>query len=289
MDRPNPDKIKEVFEGNIAFLCGGCGHKFNSKYTTWTPKETKTHPFQYFAVCPECNELAEQEAWQQAQFCILKKRGAKSEAGKKIISKNFPRMSTPNKKFARFYNKETGRHSRVSTYYPAKPGRYKQCKNCDIPHDECEENIACLKRMELFFYHHIAVETGDVKLLDKLHADFQSNIFAIVDDMVSAIVSEGVLLESENGEKIANPLIREITNIMKANGLTLKDMGLTRQGQQEMAILNGFLNEEKKDSIIEFQKQQLEAIKQLPQLINESKVQVENDQILIEYKHENNT
>jgi hypothetical protein len=260
--------------------------------------EREWHPFRYFAVCPRCGAEAEQDPREAGLFkAWAHATGPRSPEGKAIAAKNLAGHPTPEEALrTRFNAMKHGLAARTATYFPAKPGGYPHCESCDVDWGYCIQQPACLRRTELFMRHHIAFETRDPGLLMELRADLQANVQAIIDDIILAIIADGVRLktpawyydkegcfhlaeytDSEGERRMiheinAHPLLKILGELVAKNNLTLGDMGMTPKVQDEQDTLRGHLEDQgqARAGLLEFQRRQAEATEALRDLVSRS-------------------
>ena len=255
------------------------------------------HPFNYFAKCPECGVEASQAHWEVNLIkAHSKATGPKTEGGKSQSTNNLLGHNTDN---TRWNAVKHGLFARVATFYPARPGKYPHCDNCEHLNNGCEAQSACLKRTELFMKHDIAFKTNNPSLLRKNRSDIQAAFSAILNDIILAITTTGVEIRTpkyyinpktgkaelvyyldESGERQViediseNPMLKRMIDFMQRNSLTLDDMGMTQKAQEEIS-LSGQLVETQQigtQSAIEFQQKQQSQNQQLLDLINQGRV-----------------
>lgn len=273
-------------------------HNFEASVDRVEDNDNKPHhPFNYFAKCPECGAEASQAHWEVNLLkAHSKATGPKTKGGKSQSANNLLGHNTDN---TRWNAIKHGLFSRVATFYPARPGKYPHCDNCEHLNNGCETQSACLKRTELFMKHDIAFKTNNPSLLRKNHSDFQAAFSAILNDMILAITTTGVEIRTpkyyinpktgkaelvyytdESGERQViediseNPMLKRMIDFMQRNSLTLSDMGMTQKAQEEMS-LSGQLVETQQigtQSAIEFQRKQQLQNQQLLDLINQGRV-----------------
>jgi len=296
----------------VNFICGGCRYKFASDPERIEDAPERHHPYLYFAECPKCGGEAEQVSWEKALMASMGKHtGPKTNEGKAAVTANLAGHPTPEEALrTRFNAMKHGLRSTVATYFPAKPGSYSQCKTCDIDWDECAGSVACMKRTELFMRHRIAFESRDPGMLTDLRADLQANIQAIIDDIILAIVSDGVALrnpaydfDKDGGFHIAkyfdsdsreervieeikaHPLLKTLSEFLTRNNMSLADFSMTPKVMEDNEITMGNLAEEKNDreTLLEYQRQQTNQLNKLGELIERSRQRSNNDPIAVEY------
>ncbi|MFZ5658749.1 MAG: hypothetical protein ACOY5C_02705 [Pseudomonadota bacterium] len=242
-------------------------------------------------------------AWRKAT-------GPRTAEGKARTAANLEGHPTPEEaQRTRFNAMKHGLFAEVATYYPAKPGKYPHCSGCEYLESVCQEQVACLKRTELFMKHHIAFETKDPSLLNRLRANLHANVQAIIDDIILAIISEGVQLktpqwyydkegalhlaeytDSEGERRLiheinAHPLLKTLGDFLAKNNLSLADMGMTPKGQDDTAIEMGNLQRQSQDreTMDQYQQRQTKALEDLRGMIERSREKIGRDPILIEH------
>lgn len=250
-----------------------------------------------------------------------KQTGPRTPEGIAAATKNLEGHPTPEEaRRTRFNGLKHGLFARTARYFPARPGRYPHCNNCDIDWGHCATQPACIKRTELFLKHHIAFETGDPTMLMQLRADLQANVQAIIDDMVLAIIGEGVQLktpawyydkegcfhlaeyrEGERGrpgdedytegerrliyEINAHPLLKILSDFIAKNALSLADMNMTPRAQEQEETLRGTLDAQRQtqDDMLTFQQRQTAALEAMTAAIERSRQKLARDPVLIEH------
>ncbi|MBU2979018.1 hypothetical protein [Alteromonas sp. C1M14] len=301
---------------DITFRCDACRHVWDSEPDDVVEDSNLSHPYRYFADCPECGDRAQQIPWQRGLFSsYVKSTGPRTLEGKAASAANLDGHPTPEEAMrTRFNALKHGAAAKQALYFPARPGQYEACKTCDIDFDYCATQVACTRRTELFMRHLIAIESNDPRVLREHHAITQANLATLMDDMLLSVISKGVLLEtpayafdkdggfhlaeytdSNTGEKKkimdakANPLLKHIFDLMSKNNLSLSDMGMTQRVQEENEIQMGRLqqDEKQKSSLLEFQQSQAQSLDKLQEMLKNSQKELENDPILIEHKQAN--
>lgn len=184
--------------------------------------------------------------------------GPTSSEGRAASARNIDGHPTPEEtRLTRFNSLKHGLRSTVATYFPARPGKYPQCEGCEL-FDGCEQQVACMKKTELFMRHQIAFETRDPTLLASMRAVLHANVSAIIDDIVLSILQDGVRLKTpawyydkdggfhlaeytdSHGERrlieevTAHPLLKTLGDMISKVGLTLSDEGMTMRQQDGM-------------------------------------------------------
>lgn len=300
---------------SVTFRCSPCRKTFRCEpLRVEDAPERDWHPWRYFARCPQCDATVEQAHWEQSLMKGWKRAtGPKTEEGRKKAAANL--IGHPNAEAqlrTRFNGMKHGMNAKVATFYPAKPGGYPHCKTCRWLHDGCGEweHGACLTRMELFLQHRIAFQTRDPSLLTDLHADLQSNVQALINDMILAIINSGVEIrqpqwytdkeggmhlaeyEDEHGARRtiddlqAHPLLKPLYEMISRNTAVLAHLGMTEKAKEEDEVLQGFLEqkEQRAETLEGFAERQTQALEQLTELIERGRNRQQRDPILIEHQ-----
>ena len=298
---------------HCARTAGGCGYRFEASPTRVVEAaELEHHPFEYFAECPQCAAEARQAAWERALAkAWTKATGPRTEAGKAASARNLEGHPTVEETYrTRFNAMKHGLFARTATYFPAKPGKYPQCDGCEL-FVECHEQIACLKRTELFLKHHIAFESRDPNMLMELHAGNQAAVQALISDMIIAIAADGGprlrtpewYYDKDGGFHLArwqdditqewqqlyklepHPLLKLLIDYIAKNSMTLADMEMTPKAHDEQEFMRGYLDTQGGDDerALEYQARQTEAIDGLREAIQRSQEKTRRDPVLIEH------
>jgi len=294
----------------VAFVCQ-CGDKFKREPDRVEDfPEDQAHPWAYFSTCRKCGEEATQVAWQRNLMkAYLNSTGPKTEEGKAISAANLEGHPTPEEAArTRFNAMKHGVYARTATYFPAKPGKYPQCDGCQFIYS-CVRGDPCQKRTELFMRHHVAVETGNPKLLSALNADMQASVHAIMQDMLISIVGTGVEIreptwyydkdgschfvkyKDEKGTErqlydiSAHPLLKPLMDFLSKNNMTLGDMNLTAKQQDDDDTMMGHLdnNEASTEKSLDYQRRSTEALEGLSAAVQRGKERLARDPILLEH------
>ena len=302
---------------SVKFLCGSCGHQFEaSPARVEDDPEAEWHPYRYSAPCPECQAEAEQAWWQRNLMkAYARATGPKTPEGKAAAAANLEGHPTPEEaKRTRFNAVTNGLSARVATFFPPKPGKYPACEGCEhLATEGCREYGACLKRSELFLRTHVAFEQKSPELLQEIWSDLQSGTIALLQDMIRSVVKTGaeiktpkVMLDPDGkpvtltwtdpttGRKVpvvevmGHPLIGRISELLSRNNLSLSDLAMTPKQQEGDALLKGALDDEAedRDSLLEYQRRQTQALEGLRGMIERSRERVSRDPVLIEHGNE---
>lgn len=237
--------------------------------------------------------------------------GPTTPEGKAAVTRNLEGHPTPEEaQRTRFNAMKHGMTARTATYFPAKPGKYPDCEHCQYRLDCSVANLACRKRVELFMRTHIAFDTRDPKLLTELNADIQSNIMAIMQNMLITIVADGVALrqpawyyDKDGGlhwvEKIdpdsgevtpvieiqAHPLLKPLRELLAANGMTLTDLAMTPRVVESVESEMGQLDHQaqSREQLLEYSRRQTEAVEGLQALVDRGRARLARDPVLLEH------
>lgn len=299
----------------VQFRCLACDRIFDA-----TPSrvedapEDAWHPWRYYAPCPICDEECTQSA--QARHLLklwASSTGPKTPEGKARSAANLAGHPTPEEaQRTRFNALKHGLDARVARFWPARPGKYPQCLNCELfISAKCRAGDPCQKKTELFMRHHIAFETGDPKLLGELRADLHANLTAIVEDLIHAVIAEGSTLKTpewyydkdgglhfvqykddQSGDmvqiyKIENhPSIKLIGELVSRFGLDLNSQGMTPKVQDDNDVVRGFLDSktEEAGALLEHQQRQTVALEHLTDMIERSRQRTARDPVLLEHQ-----
>lgn len=298
---------------DVRFGCAVCSHIWEAQPERVEDfPEDEYHPWIYFCACPRCE--AEEQTQHAQQRKLLKMwanaTGPKSAEGKAKTAQNIAGHPTPDEaKRTRFNAMTHGLNAQTATYFPAKPGKYAQCEGCEYLISICRTQVACLKRTENMMKHQIAFETKDPSLLTGIRAGMQFAVTSLIDDMLLAIVQEGVSLkipktttDKEGTTKIvsfvgpdgcemtvneihAHPLLRVLSDMLSRNNLSLADLRMTPKVVEEEDVMQGQLasQTQSQESLIEYQKRQAVALEGLTGLIKQARDDAKRDPILVEY------
>ncbi len=270
------------YNTEIAFHCAlkrdGCGARFKTKdYESEDYPEREWLKVNYYATCPKCGELAEQAAWQLAQWKAIHDHGQPgpvTETGKNNIRAAQKERDSDSYKISRFNAMTHGMSAKVADTYPARPGGYDECESCQWLTNGCGTAFnECLKKLEVFLQFHVAMKEGNGRLLGDLLAQDQAGLAAIRSSLIRSIAKHGVLRETpewvydkDTGIQVAeytdeqgrrrqitklevNPGIKALTELIARNNTTLADMGLTPGVLEEEQKLPGYIDDDNRESI----------------------------------------
>ena len=159
--------------------------------------------------------------------------------------------------------------------------------------------------------HLIAVSSGNPDHLKEMHALQQANMAALFDDMLLAILGDGVALRNpaysfdkdggfhmaryvEEGETRtieevkAHPLLKPLLEMLSKNNMTLADLNMTQKIQVDQGIQQGQLqqDEEEKESVLDYQRKMQNDMSSLKGMIARSQKRLNSDSILLEHASE---
>ncbi len=306
-------KVRDRLD-TVHFQCEDCEHRWDGvPGRVVDAPEDPWHPWRYFAPCPVC--AAEAPQGRQARHLLklwASSTGPRTPEGIAAVTKNLEGHPTPEEaQRTRFNALKHGLSARTATYWPARPGGYAQCENCELLYNGCRAGDPCQKKTELFLRHHIAFDTGDPKLLGEIRADLHANLSAIINDLILAVIGDGArskvpewyydkdggfhlatYKDPESGLESAivkievHPAIKVISELVTRLGLDLNSQGMTPKVQDDNDIIRGHLaNEESNQgALLEFQQRQTKALEHLGALIHRSKEATARDPILIEHQ-----
>jgi hypothetical protein len=308
--QPKHDPANPLEE--VHFICRPCKHTFACEpgRVEEAPERT-AHPWMYFANCPQCDAESPQQPWEMGLMASYGKHtGPKTDEGKARVTKNIDGYPTPEQtKRLRFNSLKHGMYADVLEFFPARPGQYLQCKNCQIDRDTCLSNTICAKEADRAMRYQIAFDENDPSQLRDIYANNQSRMQSILDNMMLSIINTGTELKSpvyvndkdggvhfvekvdENGtvqplvDVKAHPLLKNLGDFISKNSLSMADMGMTPKLNVEEEPLQGNLDssDSKADELLNYQAEQTEALKSLRDMIAESQKKTANDPILIEH------
>ncbi|OGT21497.1 MAG: hypothetical protein A2342_09485 [Gallionellales bacterium RIFOXYB12_FULL_54_9] len=308
------DRSKPISE--ITFYCKPCYQSFKAEPgRVEDAPEQEHHPFAYFADCPRCGDECEQVPWERNLLkAYSKATGPKTDEGKAATAANLDGHPTPEEALrTRFNAMKHGLNARTATYFPAKPDGYSFCEQCDIDRVHCSRQSACVKKTELFMLHHAAFEQRNPKHLVGIYADLQASIFAVIQQILQTIVSDGVKIEApqyyvdketnkliiaeyvdEKGERRiikdieAHPLFRPLGEMLSRANLSLSDMGMTQKAIEAEESDLGRLthDQEKQESIDEYRNRTMTLLAGMAEKVQRANQMTNSDLKLIEYQQE---
>lgn len=299
----------------VNFRCEACGgHRWQGEPVRIEdfPADPE-HPWQYFSNCPVCGEERPQAYWERNLMkAHARATGPKTPEGVAAVTKNLAGHPTPEEaRRTRFNALKIGHTAKTATFYPAAPGRYAECEGCEYREEICPQQVACLKKMELFMQVHAAFETRDPDALDEIHATIQGNFFAVLQDMFRRVIATGPELKSpayyydkkgdlhwvekydmDTGEVMpiydysAHPLLKVIGEWMSKNSISLDDLALTRKGKEDREVDMGYIEaeQESKDQIAGYLERQAIALEDFRDMAKRGQQRLREDPVLVEQK-----
>lgn len=312
MPKFDPDKPRS----SVTFQCRQCKKTFDAAPgRTEDDLEQAPHPFKYFASCPDCHQEVPQAPWERSlQKAWLNATGPKTPEGKAAAAKNLEGHPTPEEsRRTRFNAMKHGLNAKVASYFPSKPGGYSFCSTCDVDHDFCRAQPACVKKTELFMLHQAAFEQRDPKKLMGVYSDLQAALFAVLQQILQTIIADGVkitapeyytdkdgtliiaqYMDYESGRMKtltnieAHPLFRPLGELLSRTGLTLADMGMTTKvidaQDEDMGRLTS--DAAKTEQLTDFQVRQIQLLQGLKDSVDRGNKKTSQDPVLLEYNQQ---
>jgi len=283
----------------VNFKCSSCGNaQCCEPDRVVDAPEHEYHPWLYYASCDACGVEADQIYWERN---LLKANanatGPKTVQGLETSAKNLEGHPTPEEsKRTRFNAMKHGLNARVATFFPAKPGKYPQCNDCEHKaREDCVPQRVCIKQTEIFLRCHAAVESGDPGLIKGMMADSQAGLFALGQQMLLQMVEDGgprQMTPAYHGDKDGgihfvkytdpdtgdiqqiydlkeHPLLKRYMEFVIKNSMSLEDMNLTAKSRDEAETMKGFLDHEsdKQETQIDFMLEQKKNTAELLKLL----------------------
>lgn len=299
----------------VTFRCQACGQSFKKEPDRVEDAPDDPVHWRYFAKCSHCEAEAEQAYWERN---LLKAwshaTGPRTEEGKAAVTKNLEGHPTPEEaRRTRFNAMKHAGYANTATFFPARPGRYPECAGCEYREEVCPQQVACLKKMELFMQVHAAMESGDPDALNRIHANVQSNFFAVLQDMFRQVIASGPELKTPawyydkdgglhwvermdpgTGEVIpvydisAHPLLKVIGEWMSRNNISLEDLALTHKGKEDREMDMGYIEADKtsKEELLEYQARSTKALEDLRDMAERGRKRLREDPVLLEHGSE---
>ena len=199
----------------ITFRCKPCELTFKAEPARVVDAPQRDFPYDYFADCTGCGVEVPQVYWERNLFqAHVNATGPKTDEGKAITQANLEGYPTAEQRLrTRFNALKTGAYAETALAFPARPGQYAHCKTCDIDHDFCRQQPACLRRSELMLKFLAAVKSGDPRHIEDIHIVNQAKTAAILSDSLSKspqttawVVSVSTLFQAE--VNVPSPLLR---------------------------------------------------------------------------------
>ncbi|MCR8922647.1 hypothetical protein NO559_07685 [Dasania sp. GY-MA-18] len=298
----------------VTFRCTDCEHTFKSEPGRVVDAPGLAFPYEYFCDCELCGAELSQIWWEKNLFqAHVKATGPKTPEGKAAASANLEGYPTAEQMLRiRFNGLKNGAHAKTAIAFPAKPGKYAHCKTCDIDHDFCRQQPACLRRSELMLKYLAAVKSGDPSHLEDIHIVNQATVTAVLGDMMQEVINDGPTLRSpayvssKDGDISfvkdprskdreayimdvkAHPLLKLMMEFMQKNSMTLSDLNLTPKIHVDQNIMAGQLAGDAvdKERSADYQQKMLDQVSHLKSLVSRGKARLVNDKVLQEYQQE---
>lgn len=297
----------------VKLHCPACDHRWSGQPDRAVDVPDKSHhPWDYFAECPECGAEAHQDRREQALLkAWANSTGPRTPEGLASTAKNLEGHPTPEEaRRTRFNAMKHGAYAETARYFPAKPGRYPECEDCPYFVDcGIPPNVACQRKTELYLRHQIAFDSQDPSLLQGLRSSMHATVVAILDSLMQDIIRRGVMLErpawyydKDGGFHLAeytddlgqkqlimevaeHPLLKRMSEIIKATGLTLSDSGMTVASQQDKDLIEGHLAGQHSDrqTMLEYQQQQARALENMSSILARASDRAAEDPVLLEH------
>lgn len=297
----------------VNFHCRACGERFAAAPATVADAPDEAwHPWRYLAPCPKCAAEASQAGWERALLkAWTRATGPRTPEGLAATSRNLEGHPTPEEAVrTRFNAMKHGLSAKVATYFPAKPDRYARCKSCEVDRAWCAAQPACVKQQELFLLHHAAFESRNPKHLSSIYANLQSAVFALVQEIVTTIITDGAKISvpeyytDPSGQLVvatyideagrrriihnieAHPLFRPLSELLSRNNLSLADMGMTvkvvEEGEEAMGAIKTVADE--RAAVAHFSQQTAESLEALRGMMERATAARSRDPILVEHQ-----
>ena len=299
----------------VRFICG-CGNQFEAEpERVDAAPERDWHPWAYFATCGICRGLAPQAYW---EINLLKAHahatGPRTPEGRARVAQNLgnadQRRDPERTRRTRFNSLKHGLAARTATYFPARPGRYARCRECEhLAHRTCEPVGACLKHVELMLPFHVAFESGDPRALSPVMADNQANLQARFHEMLLAVLEDGGprqitpewYYDKDGGFHLAkyaddqgtthqimkiseHPLMGRLLDLVAKNRISMHDLGMSLREHEDEPTLPGYLDDEpaQRPRALELQEQTMRSLVDLRDMISRGQAKTKRDPVLVE-------
>lgn len=303
----------------ISFACRRCKWDWESAPSrVEDDPEQPHHPWRYFSVCPICKEEREQAPWERSLLkAWASATGPRTEEGKAASAANLEGHPTREEsRRTRFNAMKHGMSAKTATFFPAKPDGYSFCTDCKVERDWCAEQPACVKQTEIFLLHHAAFEQRDPKILGSIYANLQAALFAVLNQILQTIISDGVKIVSpeyyttKDGDLLlatyadpvtgesktiykleAHPLFRPFGELLSRANLSLADMGMTVKKIDAEEDLAGHIEGETqaREPGGDFRQRVLGVIDGIRDQVARAHTSTERDPVLIEYHKDGGT
>lgn len=314
-------KVRDELE-LVRFHCRPCDYRFDAAPARVDDApEDAWHPWRYAAPCPECGRECGQDAQQRGLLkAWASATGPKTAEGKAAAAANLDGHPTPEEaQRTRFNGLKHGLTARTATFWPARPGKYPDCDGCEF-FNSCFGQVACQKRLDLYFRHHLAFVHGDPGILTDLNADLHANLRALVNLMILDVIKDGATVRTpawyydkdggfhlardagkgadEHGEATEgvgqimelreHPMLKRIGEWVSRLGLSLSDMGMTPKAKETAEETNGYLSaqQQSQENLLAYQERQALALEGLTDMIQRARDKAAADPVMIEHKQQ---
>jgi hypothetical protein len=297
----------------ISFACKGCSWDWSGEPARVVDDEQQAHhPYSYFSTCPICKEEREQAPWERSLIKAWgSATGPRTDEGKATSAKNLEGHPTREEsRRTRFNAMKHGMAAKTATFFPAKPDGYSFCGNCKTERAWCVDQPACVKQTEIFLLHHAAFEQRDPKILGSIYANLQAALFAVLNQILQDIISQGVTIvtpqwyTTKDGKMLlatyvdaktgkeqtlmkmeAHPLFRPFGELLSRTGLSLADMGMTARGVEAEENAQGHLESDTTEREVgdDFKQRVMGVIEGIKDQVARAHASTERDPVLIEY------
>lgn len=299
----------------VMLHCPECDHRWSGPPGRVVDVPDKSHhPWDYFATCPECGAEGHQDRREQALLkAWANSTGPRTPEGLANTAKNLEGHPTPEEaRRTRFNGLKHGAYAETARYFPARPGKYADCDGCPYLHTTCglDNNPACQRKTELYLRHIVAFDSGDPGLLQGLRASMHATVTAILDAIMQDIIARGVALETpawyydkdgdfhlaeyvdDTGQRQLitevneHPLLKRMSEIIKATGMTLADSGMTMASVREQDAIEGHLAGQQGDrqTMLDYQRKQALALENMTAILSRASDRAKEDPVLIEHE-----
>lgn len=299
----------------VTFRCGVCRCTYEARPDlVEDDPESAFHPFRYYAACTSCGAAHQPQAhWERALMKAHQEAtGPATPEGKAAAAANLAgHPTTEDMRLIRFNAMKHGMQARVATFFPAKPDKYSFCAQCDVDRYWCLDQPACVKQTELFMLHHAAVEQRSPKHLGKIQADILAALTAALQMCLQTVLADGVVIKtpkvelSREGVPVAltyvddqgrthhvydyhsNPAFKPITDMITRLGISMGDLGLTfQQEDEDDPAGKGFLQlrEGKREQLEDFSRRSQEALQNVRDKLGRAQSAMRADPVLIDHE-----
>lgn len=297
----------------ISFACKPCKWDWEGEPSrVEDDAEQGHHPWRYFSICPICKAEREQAPWERSLLkAWASATGPRTDEGKAASAANLDGHPTPEEaRRTRFNAMKHGMAAKTATFFPAKPDGYSFCKDCKVEREWCADQPACVKQTEIFLLHHAAFEQRDPKVLGSIYANLQAALFAVLNQMLQSIISDGMTIitpqwsTNKDGDTLLatyvdkdgheqtimkmerHPLFRPFAELLSRTGLSLSDMGMTTKVIEQEEEAQGHIETETREREVggDFRQRVIGVIEKIGDQVARAHSSTERDPVLIEYQ-----